>query len=437
MVVIAEIHILVKVLCGFIETFVILSFILSVARIQTRLPEKFTITLSILMALISLKTFLDNIFINNILGFLIINLAIWVFTGRKNIKIALSIIVCQLIINLVDSFSFMILPRYINNDLMQWIITGILHIVVIYLATLAVPKVTKPRKHVDTKRIRHFRNATTVVSTVLVAFMLISIWHAHLYLTGVKEFMGIKVLNIGDMSISFLSGIASIIISIIYLTSHLLLKITNLEHNLALAKLSNESAQNTIKILRVQRHDFLNHFQVVIGYLQLNKQQDAIRYIKTINTDLKDIRAISGLSLPDVAVLLLMKKEEALRHGIKVKFDINTDLANIKISQFDMVRVVANLVDNALHELERINDNNCFVKTITITINKIADAVSIDVHNSPCTIKDETKIFDYGYSTKESEDSGLYLVKRLVERKYGGIITVNSNELETVFSIAV
>lgn len=38
--------------------------------------------------------------------------------------------------------------------------------------------------------------------------------------------------------------------------------------------------ENFKEILRIQRHDFLNHLQIIQGYLQLKKPEKAEDYIK-------------------------------------------------------------------------------------------------------------------------------------------------------------
>ena len=40
-----------------------------------------------------------------------------------------------------------------------------------------------------------------------------------------------------------------------------------------------------IRLLRLQRHDFINHFQVIHGFLQLGKTQKALEYIEDLAKD--------------------------------------------------------------------------------------------------------------------------------------------------------
>lgn len=46
-----------------------------------------------------------------------------------------------------------------------------------------------------------------------------------------------------------------------------------------------EVCQETIKILRRQRHDFINHIQVAHAYLQLGKIEKALVYLEELAND--------------------------------------------------------------------------------------------------------------------------------------------------------
>lgn len=291
----------------------------------------------------------------------------------------------------------------------------------------------------EKQKVQHIRNAIIMVSVCQVIFLTISAWHINLNLIGVERLMGFKILDVGQVSRALLLGISSLAITLIYLVTQLL-KITQLEKELAIAKVSNKLAQETIKILRAHRHDFLNHLQVIMGYIQIGKPESALTYLKNINSELKDVRIISRLEMPEVAVLLFSKKEEALKHGITMKYHINTDLSNVKISQVDMVRILSNLIDNAIYELKKNCQADDMEKYVKITFNTVGETLFIEVHNSHSVIKNEDKIFKYGYTTKGIHGSGigLYTVKQLVEEKYGGKINVKSSEDSgTSFIIAV
>ena len=53
-------------------------------------------------------------------------------------------------------------------------------------------------------------------------------------------------------------------------------------------KISDESKT----LIKLQRHDFLNHIQVIQGFLQLGKPDKALNYIEKIIEDIRDVEKL-------------------------------------------------------------------------------------------------------------------------------------------------
>lgn len=87
-----------------------------------------------------------------------------------------------------------------------------------------------------------------------------------------------------------------------------------------------------LEVLREQRHDFINHLQVISGYLQLQKQEIAHDYIQKTSVLLREQGKIFRLKIPEVTTVLLVEQKKARDYGIEVIFDIQDDLANCSIS---------------------------------------------------------------------------------------------------------
>jgi sensor histidine kinase regulating citrate/malate metabolism len=52
-----------------------------------------------------------------------------------------------------------------------------------------------------------------------------------------------------------------------------------------MADSENEVCSELIRLLRVQRHDFINHMQVVHAMLQLGRTEKAMDYIENLSKD--------------------------------------------------------------------------------------------------------------------------------------------------------
>lgn len=81
-----------------------------------------------------------------------------------------------------------------------------------------------------------------------------------------------------------------------------------------------------LEIMSLQRHDFLNHLQVISGLVQLNKNDRVKEYIKQVSTEMEKMSRISCLRVPDAASALLMGHCLAEKYQIKIIYDISTNI---------------------------------------------------------------------------------------------------------------
>jgi hypothetical protein len=74
-----------------------------------------------------------------------------------------------------------------------------------------------------------------------------------------------------------------------------------------------------LKFYRVQRHDFLNHFQVAMGYIQLGKADKAFEYLQRSGQLATEQASISRVSTPELAVELMRLDTVCFNHGVEFK----------------------------------------------------------------------------------------------------------------------
>ncbi len=287
------------------------------------------------------------------------------------------------------------------------------------------------------ERKRQLRNGLVCVF-VLQMFLVFGV-SLHIFLSsqGINELFGITIIPI-KQAVTVLIFLSISLLSLgIYLTYELS-KMSKIEVELANKKATQELTEQNLRLLRCQRHDFLNHLQVISGYIQMGKGNKAAKYIQEINQNLRGIRVISGLNMPEASVLLLAKREEAAKYNIQFNYDLKSDLSNVRIKEYDLVRILSNLIDNAIYELKEAGD--AVQKTINVVVDKIGETLCIEIFNSGSFIPDTKQIFNYGFTTKgdKGSGSGLYIVNDLVKNKYNGNIDVESSEhLGTNFKISI
>lgn len=193
-----------------------------------------------------------------------------------------------------------------------------------------------------------------------------------------------------------------------------------------------EEAERLITTLRSKHHDFINHLQVILGLIQMKRDNEAVDYIKRLSKDLIQIEKLVCLERPEVAALISSKL--ATISYLQASLEITTNLAGLSISPEKLVSILGNLLDNAIYETSFYAK-----KWLKIRIDEEADWFVFEITN-PGTIAPEIqeRIFEPGFTTKGEKGSGmgLFIVKNLVI-ECGGTISFDSRVEEgiTVFTV--
>lgn len=192
--------------------------------------------------------------------------------------------------------------------------------------------------------------------------------------------------------------------------------------------------------LRSQRHEYLNEMQVVYGLLELEEYEEAYNYLKPVYEDIAKTSKALKTSKPAVNALLQAKLELAEKKGIKFYIEVSSDLSQLNIEQWNLCKVIGNLLDNSITAVE----NNGIVGSTNsdkqVHINILEDSefyIFIVYNNGPLIPHDKFEtIFKTGYTSKSGNGHGfgLSIVKDIVCEE-GGTITVDSNEKKTQFEV--
>lgn len=186
--------------------------------------------------------------------------------------------------------------------------------------------------------------------------------------------------------------------------------------------------------IRAQRHDFMNHLQVVHSLIELGESPEALEYIERVYGNIqKSARALRTAS-PAINALLSAKVADAESHGITVEMEISSNWKNLPMPAWEMCRVLGNIIDNALAALGE-------TEAPVLRVALYEDLHSFDAkisNNGPMIpLSMHEKIFYEGVTTKgEGHGMGLYNVQQILEA-YDGAVTLTSDAEETSFTITV
>ena len=183
--------------------------------------------------------------------------------------------------------------------------------------------------------------------------------------------------------------------------------------------------------LRAQRHDYLNHLQVVYGLMELEEYDDLQSYLEPVFKDMLKTGKALKTSKPAINALLRAKMDEAEAKGIDLYVEVKSALSNLTVEDWELCRVLANLIDNAMTALNGQQGE----RNIRIDVTEDNDFYQFIVADNgpgiPKTIQEN--VFKQGFSTKNEEGHGmgLHIVASII-KNYKGSIELKSED-ETVF----
>ncbi len=183
--------------------------------------------------------------------------------------------------------------------------------------------------------------------------------------------------------------------------------------------------------LRAQRHDFMNHLQVVYSLLELEEYQSAGEYIDRVYDDVNRVGRSLKTAHPAINALLAAKLADCEERGIRVDVEIESPWTALNIPGWEMCRILGNLIDNAMDALGGVSEPH-----LTISLGESLQQFRFEIANNgpeiPVALRE--RIFQSGFSTKGSaRGMGLAIVKGILQ-SYNGDIALYSDSECTRFS---
>lgn len=188
--------------------------------------------------------------------------------------------------------------------------------------------------------------------------------------------------------------------------------------------------------LRSQRHDFMNHLQVVYSLLELEEHQAAGEYIEKVYEDVKKVGRSLRTAHPAINALLAAKLSDCEEKSIKVELLIESPWETLHIPSWEMCRVLGNLIDNAIDAMTAASAaGKTLDPHLTISLGETLHSFTFSVSNNGPRIPENIleRIFQNGFSTKSrGRGMGLSIVKSILQH-YDGEIELHSDDRLTSF----
>ena len=188
--------------------------------------------------------------------------------------------------------------------------------------------------------------------------------------------------------------------------------------------------------LRMQRHDYLNHLQVIYGMTELEEYDELKRYLDPLYKDMMKTGKALRTAKPAINALIRAKSSEAENSNIDVYIEVKSDLKALEIPDWELCKVLSNIIDNGITAL-KLRETD---KKLWIDITETQDDYRFVIANNGPMIaeKQQSEIFKQGVTTKSEEGHGMGLfIASNVMKYYKGKITLKSDEEQTCFQITL
>jgi sensor histidine kinase regulating citrate/malate metabolism len=184
----------------------------------------------------------------------------------------------------------------------------------------------------------------------------------------------------------------------------------------------NSALADAMNLIRAERHDHINHLQVLYGLIYDKQLSETHTYLDNLNANYRFNTQLINISHPILRALLKIKKSIAESNGIIFKLNIESKLDKFKMSQSDVTSVFGNIIDNAIDAVNNLSMDT--KKEINFQIDETHDSYCISISNSGPAIENEVlkNIFKEGFSTKGGNRGyGLSTVKSIINNYRGEI----------------
>jgi len=208
------------------------------------------------------------------------------------------------------------------------------------------------------------------------------------------------------------------------------LKIDSYEHSMLKDNLCQVEELN--RTLRAQRHDFMNHLQVVYSLMEMKEYDEAQEYIDKVYNDIQRVNQALRTSNPAINALLQAKRIYGEKRGIEVNLHISSQFKDLRVPSWEFCRILGNIIDNGIYALGEKNGYKAIDIELFEDLKDYGFRISNNGPTIPANITD--KIFQSGFTTKgnKGEGMGLAIAKEILN-EHGGDIKVCSDEEKTVF----
>lgn len=190
--------------------------------------------------------------------------------------------------------------------------------------------------------------------------------------------------------------------------------------------------QKYSEMLRIQTHEYSNKLHTIAGLIQIGAHQEAIELIGAETTGYQNLLNSLMSIVPDpiIAGTILGKYNKARVLKIDFQIDPDSSMRDIPatIKRDNLVTIIGNILDNSFEAVLHQSQE----RKVRLSMTDLGNDLIFEFDDSGGGITDKLlgRIFDKGYTTKNTEGHGmgLYLVEKTITR-INGTVSVGRSDL--------
>lgn len=233
---------------------------------------------------------------------------------------------------------------------------------------------------------------------------------------------------------SFVSlGFITIFIGLEMVRIHMGRKLMHLERQQKGMEAERLQVNETFRVVRSQRHDFLKH----VSALQFMIEQDQMAAAKEYMNELVDGFEETNLSIKGekgvVAGILHQTFRKAKEKQIQMTYHLDVPLSSLPFHDQDLVALIGNVLANALEAAEAYQERKKEGAQVTLQFYKRSGVYILTCSNHCQTIPTfilDTMFERYGQTTKQAEHEGIgtKIIADIVQKHQGHLDFTFKNE---------
>lgn len=230
----------------------------------------------------------------------------------------------------------------------------------------------------------------------------------------------------------------AITICLVLMLTRNLLAAARKEQIVMMQEMHIEHLKEMVRVIKTQRHDFIDHLQTVYGLMKLGDVEQAQNHIANFCRDVEISGEALRIAVPEVTALLMVKAGIAASRNISFHIDVGCDLSGLKIRPLDIVAVLGNMLNNAIEAVEELEMAD---KQVELRIFEEPYYIIFQTRNKGFIPEDlQGRVFEPGFTTKTGTSNsglGLAAIRDLVGKYKGSLSLTSSAEQGTILTVCL